>query len=134
MLPISLIKVTVTDLEYVIKYLLLLCHSKRSIENNNPIHNSYNRISLFYLGLRVEKAMLFLNSQDFIDEIDNVCADLDKLITWIFPLAEIQKLKTAIRQNRHQSKYWSPVFHKYHGENNKPIIAARERFEATDPQ
>lgn len=106
-------KISVSDLEFVIEYLILLSQSKRAFQLDIPLYKSKNRIKLYETAIRLEKSILEKRDQDFIDAIDKICVDVEGIVTSTIPADEIQRLKTAIRQKRYKNNTFNRFFNEY---------------------
>lgn len=106
-------KISISDLEFVIEYLILLSQSKRAFQLDIPLYKSKNRIKLYETAIRLETSFLEKRDQDFIDAVDNICVDVEGIVTSTIPAAEIQRLKTAIRQKRYKSNAFNRLLNEY---------------------
>ncbi|MCO4322321.1 hypothetical protein [Aliidiomarina quisquiliarum] len=106
-------KISVSDLEFVIEYLILLSQSKRAFQLDIPLYKSKNRIKLYETAIRLETSILEKRDQDFIDAVDKICVDVEGIVTGTIPADEIQRLKTTIRQKRYKNNVFNRVFNEY---------------------
>ena len=73
-------KTDVQDLEYVIEYLLVFTVSRRAYSSDTTITKGKNRVKLLQAALTLEKAMLELRDQEYLDAVDHVCVDIESII------------------------------------------------------
>ncbi|WP_213997619.1 hypothetical protein [Arsukibacterium sp.] len=106
-------KINVSDLEFVIEYLILLAQSKRALQLNIPLYKSVNRLKLYKAAICIETAILEKRDEDFIDAIDRVCIDVEGIVVNTIPPEEIQRLKTAIRQKRYKNNDFNRLLSEY---------------------
>ncbi len=106
-------KIDVQDLEYVIEYLLVFTFSRRAYRSDTTITKGKNRVRLLQAALTLEKAMLELRDQEYLDAVDRVCVDIEGMIVATLGTAEIQKLRTAVRQKRYKNDGYSRVHYEY---------------------
>ncbi len=72
-------KIDVQDLEYVIEYLLVFTFSRRAYSSDTTITKGKNRVQLLQAALTLEKAMLELRDQEYLDAVHRVCVDIEGL-------------------------------------------------------
>lgn len=106
-------KIEVQDLEYVIEYLLVFTVSRRAYNSDTTITKGRNRVKLLQAALMLEKAMLELRDQEYLDTVDRICVDIEGVMVATLGTAEIQKLRTAIRQKRYKNNGFNRVFEEY---------------------
>ena len=106
-------KIDVQDLEYVIEYLLVFTFSRRAYSSDTTITKGKNRVKLLQSALTLEKAMLELRDQEYLDAVDRICVDIEGVMVATLGTAEIQKLRTAIRQKRYKNNGFNRVFEEY---------------------
>lgn len=106
-------KIDVQDLEYVIEYLLLFTFSRRAYSSDTTITKGKNRVKLLQAALKLEKALLELRDQEYLDAVERVCVDVEGIITATFSPSDIQKLRIAIRQKRYKNDGYSRVHYEY---------------------
>ena len=70
-------KIDVQDLEYVIEYLLVFTFSRRAYSSDTSITKGKNRAKLLQAALKLEKALLELRDQEYLDAVERVCVDVD---------------------------------------------------------
>lgn len=116
-------KISVSDLEFVIEYLILLSQSKRAFQLDIPLYKSKNRIKLYETAIRLETSIVEKRDQDFIDAVDKICVDVEGIVTSTIPADEIQRLKTAIRQKRYKNNVFNRVLNEYN--SNLSFLAQR---------
>ena len=116
-------KIDVQDLEYVIEYLLVFIVSRRAYSSDTTITKGKNRVKLLQAALTLEKAMLELRDQEYLDAVDRVCVDVEGIIVAAFSTADIQKLRTAIRQKRYKNDGYSRADQEY--ESTKKYLLNR---------
>ena len=116
-------KIDVQDLEYVIEYLLLFTVSRRAYSSDTTITKGKNRVKLLQAALNLEKAMLELRDQEYLDAVDRVCVDIEGIIAATLSPADIQKLRTVIRQKRYKNDGYSKADYEY--ESTKRFLLAR---------
>jgi hypothetical protein len=116
-------KIDVQDLEYVIEYLLALTVSRRAYNGDTTITKGKNRVRLLQAALTLEKAMLELRDQEYLDAVDRVCVDVEGIIAATLGPADIQKLRTAIRQKRYKNDGYSRADYEY--ESTKRFLLTR---------
>ena len=116
-------KIDVQDLEYVIEYLLLFTVSRRAYSSDTTITKGKNRVKLLQAALNLEKAMLELRDQEYLDAVDRVCVDVEGIIAATLSPADIQKLRTAIRQKRYKNDGYSRADQEY--ESTKKYLLNR---------
>lgn len=106
-------KISVADLEFVIEYLLVLSQSKRALEHDVSLYNSHNRVKLYEAAIRLEKALLELRDQEFIDSVDRICVDIEGIMITTMPNDEIKKLKVSTRQKRYKNNDYNRLLSEY---------------------
>ena len=106
-------KIDVQDLEYVIEYLLVFIVSRRAYSSDTTITKGKNRVKLLQAALTLEKAMLELRDQEYLDAVDRVCVDIEGITAATLSLADFQKLRTSIRQKRYKNDGYSRVHYEY---------------------
>ena len=116
-------KIDVQDLEYVIEYLLLFTVSRRAYSSDTTITKGKNRVKLLQAALNLEKAMLELRDQEYLDAVDRVCVDIEGVMVATLATAEIHKLRTAIRQKRYKNNGYSRADQEY--ESTKKYLLNR---------
>ena len=89
-------------MEYVIEYLLVFTFSRRAYSSDTTITKGKNRVKLLQAALTLEKALLELRDQEYLDAVDRLCVDIEGVMTATLGPAEIQKLRTAVRQKRYK--------------------------------
>lgn len=57
--------------------------------------------------------MLELRDQEYLDAVDRVCVDIEGITAATLSLADIQKLRTSIRQKRYKNDGYSRVHYEY---------------------
>jgi hypothetical protein len=115
-------KIDVQDLEYVIEYLLALIVSRRAYSCDTTITKGKNRVKLLQAALMLEKALLELRDQEYLDAVDRVCVDIEGIIAATLSPADIQKLRSAIRQKRYKNDGYSRADYEY--ESTKRFLLA----------
>lgn len=113
MARVAATKIDVQDLEYVIEYLLVFTVSRRAYSSDTTITKGKNRVKLLQAALRLEKAMLELRDQEYLDAVDRVCVDIEGVMSATLGSAEIQKLRAAIRQKRYKNDGFNRVLCEY---------------------
>jgi hypothetical protein len=113
MARIALTKIDVQDLEYVIEYLLVFTVSRRGYSSDTTITKGKNRVRLLQAALTLEKAMLELRDQEYLDAVNSVCVDIEGIMVAALCPADIHKLRTAIRQKRYKNNGFCRVFSEY---------------------
>ncbi len=116
-------KIDVQDLEYVIEYLLVFTFSRRAYSSDTTITKGKNRVRLLQAALTLEKAMLELRDQEYLDAVDRVCVDIEGVMVATLGTAEIHKLRTAIRQKRYKNNGYSRADNEY--ESTKRFLITR---------
>ena len=116
-------KIDVQDLEYVIDYLLVFTFSRRAYSSDTTITKGKNRVKLLQAALKLEKAMLELRDQEYLDAVDRVCVDIEGVMVATLGTAEIHKLRTAIRQKRYKNNGYSRAAQEY--ESTKKYLLNR---------
>lgn len=116
-------KIDVQDLEYVIEYLLVFTVSRRAYSSDTTITKGKNRVRLLQAALTLEKAMLELRDQEYLDAVDRVCVDIEGVMAATLGTAEIQKLRTAVRQKRYKNNGYSRADQEY--ESTKKYLLNR---------
>jgi hypothetical protein len=106
-------KIDVQDLEYVIEYLLVFTFSRRAYSSDTTITKGKNRVKLLQAALTLEKAMLELRDQEYLDAVERVCVDVEGIITATLSPSDIQKLRNAIRQKRYKSNGFNRAEQEY---------------------
>lgn len=106
-------KIDVQDLEYVIEYLLVFTVSRRAYSSDTTITKGKNRVKLLQAALTLEKALLELRDQEYLDAVERVCVDIEGVMAATLGTAEIQKLRSAIRQKRYKNDGYSRVHYEY---------------------
>lgn len=106
-------KVSVSDLDFVIQYLLLMSHSHRGTQGAKRIYVSKERIKLYEAAIRIEDALLNKRDQEFIDTIDRVCLDVEAIMKRSIPTSELARVRTAIRQKRYKNNVYNRLQHEY---------------------
>ncbi|WP_215399072.1 hypothetical protein [Rheinheimera oceanensis] len=122
MARIASTKIDVQDLEYVIEYLLVFTVSRRA-NSSDTTTKGKNRVKLLQAALTLEKAMLELRDQEYLDAVDRVCVDVDGIMAATLGLADIQKLRNAIRQKRYKNDGYSRANYEY--ESTKRFLLTR---------
>tara|TARA_R110002126_G_scaffold54466_2_gene147442 strand:- start:4098 stop:4478 length:381 start_codon:yes stop_codon:yes gene_type:complete len=113
MARVATTKVNVQDLEYVIEYLLVFTVSRRAYSSDTTITKGKNRVKLLQAALTLEEAMLELRDQEYLDAVDRVCVDVEGIIAAMLSPADIQKLRSAIRQKRYKNDGYSRAQYEY---------------------
>ncbi|MFT5381309.1 MAG: hypothetical protein ACI81C_002768 [Alteromonas macleodii] len=116
-------KIDVQDLEYVIEYLLVFTFSRRAYSSDTTITKGKNRVKLLQAALKLEKAMLELRDQEYLNAVDRVCVDIEGVMVATLGTAEIQKLRTAVRQKRYKNDGYSRADQEY--ESTKKYLLNR---------
>lgn len=116
-------KIDVQDLEYVIEYLLVFIVSRRAYSSDTTITKGKSRVRLLQAALTLEKAMLELHDQEYLDAVDRVCVDVEGIITATLSPADIQKLRIAIRQKRYKNDGYSRTEQEY--ESTKSFLQSK---------
>lgn len=116
-------KIDVQDLEYVIEYLLVFTFSRRAYSCDTTITKGKNRVKLLQAALTLEKAMLELRDQEYLDAVDRVCVDIEGVMSATLGTTEIQKLRTAVRQKRYKNDGYSRADYEY--ESTKRFLITR---------
>ena len=116
-------KIDVQDLEYVIEYLLVFTFSHRVYSSDTTITKGKNRVKLLQAALKLEKAMLELRDQEYLNAVDRVCVDIEGVMVATLGTAEIQKLRTAVRQKRYKNDGYSRADQEY--ESTKKYLLNR---------
>lgn len=116
-------KIDVQDLEYVIEYLVVFTVSRRAYNGDTTITKGKNRVKLLQAALTLEKAMLELRDQAYLDAVDHVCVDVEDIIAATLSPADIQKLRSAIRQKRYKNNGYSRAAQEY--ESTKKYLLNR---------
>ncbi|WP_397471754.1 hypothetical protein [Rheinheimera sp.] len=106
-------KIEVQDLEYVIEYLLVFTVSRRAYSSDTTITKGKNRVKLLQAALTLEKAMLELRNQEYLNAVDRICVDIEGVMSATLGTAEIQKLRTAIRQKRYKNNGFNRALGEY---------------------
>lgn len=106
-------KIDVQDLEYVIEYLLVFTVSRRAYNSDTTITKGKNRVKLLQAALTLQKAMLELRDQEYLDVVGRVCVDIEGIIAATLSPADIQKLRSAIRQKRYKNDGFNRVLYEY---------------------
>ncbi|HAW93629.1 MULTISPECIES: hypothetical protein [unclassified Arsukibacterium] len=113
MARVAATKIDVQDLEYVIEYLLVFTVSRRAYNSDTTITKGKNRVKLLQAALTLEKAMLELRDQEYLDAVDRVCVDIEGIMVAALCPADIQKLRSAIRQKRYKNDGYSRADYEY---------------------
>ena len=113
MARVAATKIDVQDLEYVIEYLLVFTVSRRAYNSDTTITKGKNRVKLLQAALTLEKAMLELRDQECLDAVDRVCVDIEGIMVAALCPADIQKLRSAIRQKRYKNDGYSRADYEY---------------------
>ena len=92
MARVAATKIDVQDLEYVIEYLLVFTVSRRAYNSDTTITKGKNRVKLLQAALTLEKAMLELRDQEYLDAVDRVCVDIEGIMVAALCPADIQKV------------------------------------------
>lgn len=111
-------KIDVQDLEYVIEYLLVFTFSRRAYSSDTTITKGKNRVKLLQAALKLEKALLELRDQEYLDAVERVCVDVEGIMVAALCLADIQKLRSAIRQKRYKNDGFNRVVNEYESTKN----------------
>ncbi|SEA01897.1 hypothetical protein [Alkalimonas amylolytica] len=106
-------KIDVLDLEYVIEYLLVFIFSRRAFSCDTTITKGKNRVRLLQAALTLEKVMLELREQEYLDTVDRVCVDIEGVMVATLGTAKIQQLRTAIRQKRYKNNGFNRALEEY---------------------
>ena len=101
--------VDANDLDYTIEYLMLLSRSTRASANNVSLYGGNIRIELYKAAIRLEEALLTKHDSEFLEALQRICLDVEGIIRKAMPIAAIRKMKTAIRQKRHQNPYYNRI-------------------------
>ena len=113
MARVAATKIDVQDLEYVIEYLLVFTVSRRAYNSDTTITKGKNRVKLLQAALTLEKAMLELRDQEYLDAVDRVCVDIEGIMVAALCPADIKKLRSAIRQKRYKNDGYSRADYEY---------------------
>ena len=60
---------------------------------------------------------LELRDQEYLDAVDSVCVDIEGVMSATLSPADIQKLRTAIRQKRYKNDGYSRASYEYESTN-----------------
>lgn len=124
-------KIEVQDLEYVIEYLLVFTVSRRAYNSDTTITKGRNRVKLQQAALMLEKAMLELRDQEYLDAVDHVCVDIESIIAATLSPTDIQKLRAAIRQKRYKNDGYSRAEQEY--ESTKSFLQRKTYSRVCSP-